>query len=145
MATHAQSSGALLRGRRWNKVFTVGLAVPLRIPLLLYLLLLPPLSPFPPSLSLSSLHPSSLPPSYISLSPSSIPPPSLPLPSLLLPSSLGEQSRVDHLVFLVHGIGAHYDLNFRNLVDCGEHGYDTVCWHYGHTIAETSALDVLPF
>ena len=31
----------------------------------------------------------------------------------------GEQSRVDHLVFVVHGIGRHCDLSFRNLVDCG--------------------------
>lgn len=30
----------------------------------------------------------------------------------------GEQTRVDHLVFVVHGIGAHCDLNFRSLVDC---------------------------
>lgn len=30
----------------------------------------------------------------------------------------GEQSRVDHLVFLVHGMGAHADLSFRSLVDC---------------------------
>ena len=34
--------------------------------------------------------------------------------------SLGEQSRIDHLVFVVHGIGAHHDLNFRCLVDCGK-------------------------
>ena len=33
--------------------------------------------------------------------------------------TLGEQSRIDHLVFVVHGIGEHHDLNFRCLVDCG--------------------------
>ena len=33
----------------------------------------------------------------------------------------GEQSRIDHLVFVVHGIGEHHDLNFRCLVDCGRH------------------------
>ena len=33
---------------------------------------------------------------------------------------LGEQSRIDHLVFVVHGIGAHHDLSFRSLVDCGK-------------------------
>ena len=27
---------------------------------------------------------------------------------------------MDHLVFVVHGIGAHYDLSFRGLVDCGK-------------------------
>ena len=37
-----------------------------------------------------------------------------------LSDSLGEQSRVDHLVFVVHGIGAHHDLSFRSLVDCGK-------------------------
>lgn len=31
----------------------------------------------------------------------------------------GEQSRIDHLVFVVHGIGEHHDLSFRCLVDCG--------------------------
>ncbi|CAI8002526.1 SEC23-interacting protein [Geodia barretti] len=30
----------------------------------------------------------------------------------------GEQSRIDHLVFVVHGIGEHHDLSFRCLVDC---------------------------
>ena len=32
----------------------------------------------------------------------------------------GEQSRVDHLVFVVHGIGPHCDLDFRSLIDCGK-------------------------
>ena len=40
---------------------------------------------------------------------------------LIIPS--GEQSRIDHLVFVVHGIGAHHDLSFRSLVDCGELTY----------------------
>ena len=34
--------------------------------------------------------------------------------------SSGEQSRIDHLVLVVHGIGAHHDLSFRSLVDCGK-------------------------
>ena len=38
----------------------------------------------------------------------------------LFPHFSGEQSRIDHLVFIVHGIGAHHDLSFRSLVDCGE-------------------------
>ena len=31
----------------------------------------------------------------------------------------GEQSRIDHLVFVVHGIGPVCDMAFRKLVDCG--------------------------
>ena len=37
----------------------------------------------------------------------------------------GEQSRIDHLVFVVHGIGEHHDLSFRCLVDCGKQLYWT--------------------
>ncbi len=33
---------------------------------------------------------------------------------------VGEELKVDHVVFVVHGIGAHCDLSFRSLVDCGE-------------------------
>ena len=36
-------------------------------------------------------------------------------------AGVGEQTRVDHLVFFVHGIGAHHDLSFRRLVDCGKY------------------------
>ena len=32
---------------------------------------------------------------------------------------IGEQSRIDHLVFVVHGIGPVCDMAFRKLVDCG--------------------------
>lgn len=32
--------------------------------------------------------------------------------------SQGEQRRVDHLVFVIHGIGPCHDLNFRSIVDC---------------------------
>ena len=39
---------------------------------------------------------------------------------LFLSSHTGEQSRVDHLVFVVHGIGPHCDLDFRSLIDCGK-------------------------
>ena len=39
--------------------------------------------------------------------------------SLLFPLCTGEQSRIDHLVFVVHGIGRHCDLSFRTLIDCG--------------------------
>ena len=41
-------------------------------------------------------------------------------PRITLFYESGEQSRIDHLVFVVHGIGAHHDLSFRSLVDCGE-------------------------
>ena len=41
-------------------------------------------------------------------------------PLITLFCESGEQSRIDHLVFVVHGIGAHHDLSFRSLVDCGE-------------------------
>ena len=45
----------------------------------------------------------------------------LPSPRSPVQHSLytGEQSRIDHLVFVVHGIGEHHDLSFRCLVDCG--------------------------
>ena len=32
----------------------------------------------------------------------------------------GECSHVDHLVFVVHGIGPVCDLRFRSVVECGE-------------------------
>lgn len=31
----------------------------------------------------------------------------------------GEVSQVDHLVFMVHGIGPVCDLRFRSIVECG--------------------------
>lgn len=33
---------------------------------------------------------------------------------------LGELPKVDHLVFMVHGIGPVCDLRFRSIVECGE-------------------------
>lgn len=33
----------------------------------------------------------------------------------------GELPKVDHLVFMVHGIGPVCDLRFRSMVECGEH------------------------
>ena len=32
----------------------------------------------------------------------------------------GEPSQIDHLVFVVHGIGSTCDLRFRNLIECGK-------------------------
>jgi len=32
----------------------------------------------------------------------------------------GECPQVDHLMFVVHGIGPGCDLRFRNIVECGE-------------------------
>ena len=32
----------------------------------------------------------------------------------------GEPSQVDHLVFVVHGIGSTCDLRFRSIIECGE-------------------------
>lgn len=34
-------------------------------------------------------------------------------------SCLGEMPQVDHLVFMVHGIGPVCDLRFRSMVECG--------------------------
>lgn len=34
-------------------------------------------------------------------------------------SCAGEPSQIDHLVFVVHGIGPYADLQFRSLVECG--------------------------
>lgn len=47
--------------------------------------------------------------------------------SLLFPLCTGEQSRIDHLVFVVHGIGRHCDLSFRTLIDCGTSTCACVC------------------
>ena len=32
---------------------------------------------------------------------------------------LGESAQIDHLIFVVHGIGPIADLNFRNIIECG--------------------------
>lgn len=32
----------------------------------------------------------------------------------------GEPSQIDHLVFVVHGIGSFCDVKFRNIVECGK-------------------------
>ena len=32
----------------------------------------------------------------------------------------GESLQVDHLIFVVHGIGPGCDLRFRNIVECGK-------------------------
>ena len=32
----------------------------------------------------------------------------------------GESEEVDHLVFVVHGIGDSCEVRFRNIVECGE-------------------------
>lgn len=32
----------------------------------------------------------------------------------------GEPSQIDHLVFVVHGIGPYADLKFRSLIECGQ-------------------------
>lgn len=34
---------------------------------------------------------------------------------------LGEPAQIDHLIFVVHGIGPIADLNFRSIVECGEY------------------------
>lgn len=45
-------------------------------------------------------------------------------PIKVLPTSMclpipGEMPQVDHLVFMVHGIGPVCDLRFRSMVECG--------------------------
>lgn len=32
----------------------------------------------------------------------------------------GEPIQVDHLIFVVHGIGDFCDVRFRNIIECGE-------------------------
>lgn len=34
----------------------------------------------------------------------------------------GELHKIDHLVFMVHGIGPVCDLRFRSMIECGECG-----------------------
>lgn len=46
---------------------------------------------------------------------------SVPLP--------GELPKVDHLVFMVHGIGPVCDLRFRSMIECGE--YHTSLLRFG--------------
>lgn len=36
-------------------------------------------------------------------------------------SFVGEMPRVDHLVFMVHGIGPVCDLRFRSIIECGKY------------------------
>lgn len=38
----------------------------------------------------------------------------------------GEPSQIDHVVFIVHGIGPTCDLRFRNIIECGK----TSCHNY---------------
>ena len=38
------------------------------------------------------------------------------------PSSLGEPDQIDHLIFVVHGIGPAADLKLRPIVECGKYG-----------------------
>ena len=33
---------------------------------------------------------------------------------------LGEPAQIDHLIFVVHGIGPIADLNFRDIIECGK-------------------------
>lgn len=42
----------------------------------------------------------------------------------------GESRQVDHLVFVVHGIGSVCDLRFRTIVECGKPSLDftSVCF-----------------
>ena len=50
----------------------------------------------------------------------------------------GEELKVEHLVFVVHGIGAHCDLSFRSLVDCGECVFVCLCMWVGWTGGDTA-------
>ena len=35
----------------------------------------------------------------------------------------GEPAQIDHLIFVVHGIGPIADLNFRSIIECGRYNY----------------------
>lgn len=39
----------------------------------------------------------------------------------------GEPEKVDHLVFMVHGIGPACDLRFRSIIQCGKCDFVCVC------------------
>lgn len=39
---------------------------------------------------------------------------------------IGEPAQIDHLIFVVHGIGPIADLNFRNIIECGRYSYTTL-------------------
>ena len=46
---------------------------------------------------------------------------------------LGEDRSVDHLVFVVHGVGPFVDIgvnSFKSLIDCGELLFQCVCYYY---------------
>ena len=50
------------------------------------------------------------------------------------PSSFsGEPAQIDHLIFVVHGIGPIADLNFRNIIECGKYMYTGHVYHVHHT------------
>lgn len=47
--------------------------------------------------------------------------------SLTLSLCAGEPEKVDHLVFMVHGIGPACDLRFRSIIQCGEWDLTRLC------------------
>lgn len=49
---------------------------------------------------------------------------------LFLPT--GEPLQIDHLVFVVHGIGPACDIRFRSIVQCGRCGARQGCCSHPH-------------
>lgn len=55
--------------------------------------------------------------------------------------SVGEMMQVDHLVFMVHGIGPVCDLRFRSMVECGKIGGSFAdCMRYSTVSGPRGAL-----
>lgn len=34
--------------------------------------------------------------------------------------TIGEPAKIDHVIFVVHGIGVTCDMRYRNIIECGE-------------------------
>lgn len=55
----------------------------------------------------------------------------------------GELATVDHLVFMVHGIGPVCDLRFRSMVECGEYPPTCVLCRRRVKLHKSQILNVL--
>ena len=61
--------------------------------------------------------------------------------STLLVFLAGEPAQIDHLVFVVHGIGPIADLRFRNIIECGKLG-QARCIPKFSVLLKTSTLTI---
>ena len=42
--------------------------------------------------------------------------------------TIGEPAKIDHVIFVVHGIGVTCDMRYRNIIECGQsNSFETTC------------------